>query len=62
VTIWVIIAFQSWYLLEGKSFVQRLAWPVLLLHTWWYKQDDKDKRRRAIDRTMRGDYEEDSWL
>ena len=50
--------------------MQRLAWPVLLLHQWWYKQDDKDKdkdKTRPIDRSMRDDYEEemkpnDSWV
>jgi len=70
VTIWVIIAFQSRYLLKGRPFVQRLGWPVLLLHKWWYKQDDKEKekeKRRPIDRTMRDDIEEemkpnDSWV
>jgi len=66
VTIWIFIVFQDQYLLRGKPFVQRLGWPVLLLHKWWYRKDDKDKRRRPIDRTMREDYEEgmppnDSW-
>jgi len=73
VTIWIFIAFRSQYHLRGKSlsFVQRLAWPVLLLRNWYKKDDkDKDKRRRPIDRTMRDDYKEemeemvpnDSWV
>ncbi|KAF5350620.1 hypothetical protein D9756_008755 [Leucocoprinus leucothites] len=31
ITIWIIIAFQSQYLLpEGYSFLRRLGWPILL--------------------------------
>ena len=53
VTFWMLVAFRSRYH-YGQPFVQRLAWPVLLLHTWWYKQDDKDRRRRLIDWYERG--------
>lgn len=57
VTIWVIIAFQSQYLLQNQTFMERLAWPVLLLHRWWSKKKDhtEDKARRPIDWTIRQD-------
>jgi hypothetical protein len=35
ITIWIIIAFQSRYLLVGKSFLVRLGWPYFLLENWW---------------------------
>lgn len=57
VTIWVIIAFQSQYLLQDKPFVQRLAWPVLLLRRWWRKKQNLEiQARRVTDRSMRDDY------
>jgi len=69
VTIWVIIAFQSQYLLQDQPFMHRLAWPVLLLRQWWDKKENhtQDNARRPIDWTMRQDYEEemrpnDSWV
>jgi hypothetical protein len=35
ITIWIIIAFQSRYLLIGKPFLVRLGWPYYLLKQWW---------------------------
>jgi len=66
-TIWIFIALRNRYLLPGKTFVQRLAWPVLLLYRWWYRKGEYKARGRLIDRTMRDDYEEemqpnDSWV
>jgi hypothetical protein len=59
-TIWIIIAFQSEYLLPGKSFSQRLAWPVLLVHKWLYQKFGRgEKAKRIADRTMRDDFDED---
>ncbi|KAJ3563227.1 hypothetical protein NP233_g9075 [Leucocoprinus birnbaumii] len=69
-TIWIIIAFQSQYLLGGRPFVQRLAWPALLIQRWWKRKTVREaKAKKVMDRTMRDDYEEgmedlkpnDSW-
>ncbi|KAF5350704.1 hypothetical protein D9756_008754 [Leucocoprinus leucothites] len=69
-TIWIIIAFQSRYLLRGQPFLQRLGWPVLLLRNWWHRKQIREaKAKKVMDRTMRDDYEEgmedlkpnDSW-
>jgi len=49
VTIWIFIAFLSQYLLQGKPFVQRLGWLVLLLYKWWYRKDDKEKKTDRSD-------------
>jgi hypothetical protein len=59
-TVWIIIAFQSTYLLPGKSFLRRLAWPALLLHKWAYQKFGRgEKAKRIADRSMRDDFGED---
>lgn len=45
-TIWIIIAFQSQYLLPSSfSFPMRLAWPILLPMKWlgWTKLETEDE-------------------
>ncbi|KAJ3552828.1 hypothetical protein NP233_g12785 [Leucocoprinus birnbaumii] len=49
-TIWIIIAFQSQYLLpEGYSIYKRFAWPLLLLLRWigFIKLDPSQKENKA---------------
>ncbi len=48
-TIWIIIAFQSQYLLPPSySFPMRLAWPILLPMKWlgWTKLETEDETFR----------------
>lgn len=48
-TIWIIIAFQSQYLLPPTfSFPMRLAWPILLPMKWlgWTKLETEDEASR----------------
>ena len=37
-TAWIIIAFQSKYLMPGTTFFQRLGWPVTLVYTMLLKK------------------------
>lgn len=69
-TIWIVIAFQSRYLLGDKPFILRLGWPYFLFQRWWSGKRAREARaKRVLDRTMRDDYEEgmetkvnDSWV
>ncbi|KAF9444895.1 hypothetical protein P691DRAFT_735815 [Macrolepiota fuliginosa MF-IS2] len=57
-TIWVIIAFQSQYLLKNKSFFARLGWPWFLLHAWWTGRRNRQERaHQVVDRTIKEDYD-----
>ncbi|XP_006455268.1 hypothetical protein AGABI2DRAFT_180409 [Agaricus bisporus var. bisporus H97] len=40
ITIWIIIAFQSRYLLLEKPFVVRLGWPYYLMKKWWSRKPE----------------------
>lgn len=60
VTIWIIIAFQSRYLLRDMSFIYRLAWPWFLLKKWLNKKSNRDqKARQVVDRTIMEDHNDD---
>ncbi len=68
-TVWIIIAFQSRYLLPEMPFIARLGWPWFIFKKWWNKKHNRnEKARQVMDRTIKEDYDDevvlkgnDSW-
>jgi hypothetical protein len=59
-TIWIIIAFQSRYLLGNVPFWARLGWPWLVFEKWWSGKRGREARARQImDRAIQDDYDEE---
>jgi hypothetical protein len=59
-TAWIIIAFQSRYLLRNMSFWARLGWPWFMFEKWWSGKRSREARaRQVMDRAIQDDYDDE---